>query len=69
MTEQQFNTYWNVISEMPSSLHYKMDLINCLKTKDNLVQKYEQTLKDINQKLPGTIELMHCFFSDFSVIS
>lgn len=65
MTEQQFNTYWNEISEMLSSLHYKMDLINCLKTEDNLAQKYEKILKDINQKLQGTIALIHGFFLSF----
>ena len=62
ITEQQFNTYWNEISELLTSLDYKMDLINCLKTEYNLVEKYGTTLKDISQKLEGTIELIHCFF-------
>ena len=65
MTEQQFNTYWNEISELLTSLHYKMDLINDLKTEDNLDQKYEQTFKDINQKLEGTIDLFSPFFVFF----
>ena len=65
ITEQQFNTYWNEISELLTSLHYKMDLINRLKTEYNLVEKYGQTLKDISQKLQGTIELIHWFICLF----
>lgn len=62
MTEQQFSTYWNEILELLTSLHYNIYLINDLKTEDNLVQKYKQTFKDVNQKLEGITELINLFF-------
>ena len=57
MTEKLFNEHWNNISQLLTSLHYNMDLMEGLKTEDCLSQEHEKTLKDITHRMKGSTKL------------
>ena len=56
LTEQIFNDYWKKISQLLTSLHFDMDLMQGLKTEDHLSQEHEETLKDITENMKGRID-------------
>ena len=67
ITEQQFEDSWAKISELLHNLDYNVNLIKGLKTEDLLPQEHENILKDISQKISGSIDLIQIFFLLFDI--
>ena len=51
MTEEQFNNYWENISQLLTSLHFNMSLMMDLKAENHLNHKYDKLLKDIKGRI------------------
>ena len=60
--EDQFDRFWAEVSELLEKFDYDLNLIERLKTEDHLTQEEKNVLKDICQKIGGSVELILYFF-------
>ena len=55
MTEEQFNKYWDQISQSLICLGYNMNLLTGLKTVDQLSERRKKIYEDIRPYIEGSI--------------